>query len=141
MNNKRDNQIYEKDDIKYDVELILSLNEEYSDKRLASQAPSYELKDVRSRGLDRAQQLKALFNVKGKRVLEIGCGMGETAHALAAGYGCEVCGVDLNIERSFGISESEIASWLVERKHPNLSLRVLDVSKDDYSELGQFDLI
>ncbi|MGD8276868.1 MAG: class I SAM-dependent methyltransferase [Gemmatimonadota bacterium] len=132
---------YETEDVRYDLELLLGLNEEYRDRKLVTESPSYEPEALRSRGLERAQDLHRRFNVKGKRVLEIGCGLGGTAHALAASYDCEVVGVDLEIDRSFGLDGTQLAAWHAERELPNLSLRALDISTEDHSGLGQFDLI
>ena len=137
----KQDQKYGRIDWDFDLELLLSLNEEYRDKRLVPQAPAYEAEDIVSRGQKRAEQLNKQFNVAGKRVLEIGCGMGETAYTLASEYGCEVYGVDLDVERSFGMADSNHTSWLDGRKHPNLTLRDLDIAKEDYSHLGKFDLI
>ena len=49
--------------------------------------------EARARALPRRLALPASA-LAGARVLEIGCGFGETTHALRALYGCDVLGVD-----------------------------------------------
>jgi len=68
--------------------------------------------------------------MQGKRVLEIGCGRGNTAFDLATTIGCEVVGVDI----------VEYSHWK-EYQSPNVSFHKIDISAEDYSFLGQFDFI
>jgi SAM-dependent methyltransferase len=114
----------------YNLDLFLALNKEYESKPIVPTPRSYAPAALRDLGLSRAASLQKSFRIAGKRVLEIGCGHGEVADALASKHGCEAWGVDIVEYKEWGKSLS-----------PSTSLRVLDITCQDYSELGQFDFI
>lgn len=76
---------------------------------------------------DRARDFSA------RRILEIGCGLGDAAHAVAASTGAEVLGIDLS--SSFVEAASRRFSM------PNLSYRVVDIWSSEFDALGSFDMV
>jgi SAM-dependent methyltransferase len=67
------------------------------------------------------------------RVLEIGCGLGDAAHAVAVATDAQVLGIDL--------SPNFVAEAQRRFTAPNLSYRVLDIWSPDFDALGPFDLV
>lgn len=111
----------------------MALNEEYRSKPLVPKPPTYDRATLKERGKKRAARLVKRFRLAGKRVLEIGCGRGETSHAFAIDYGCEVIGVDI----------TERPHWS-EIQAPNLTLIQADLSDDQCTirhTLGHFDFV
>jgi SAM-dependent methyltransferase len=116
--------------MKYDLDLFIQLNREFESKPIVPQPRLRHPADIAKRGEKRAKHLKQMFGIGNSRVLEIGCGRAEIAYALASRYGCTVVGVDIK----------RYSEWDTHR-HPHVDLRVLDITREDYSELGQFDFI
>jgi cyclopropane fatty-acyl-phospholipid synthase-like methyltransferase len=81
--------------MKFDLSLFESLNNEYTSKPIVPQPRSYAPAAVAARGINKARQLCQQFDLKGKKVLEIGCGRGEILHALARNHQCQCVGVDI----------------------------------------------
>lgn len=77
-----------------------------------------------------AEQARA---VGAKRILEIGCGTGEAAAAIAGQLSAEVVAVDL--------SEDFLARARATHRAPNLRYERLDLLGPDALSLGRFDLI
>jgi SAM-dependent methyltransferase len=68
-----------------------------------------------------------------KRILEIGCGTGEAAAAVARGTGAEVIGIDISdifLNQARGAHQAE-----------NLRFEKLDLFGDDPGKFGQFDFV
>lgn len=59
------------------------------------------------------------LDIRGKRVLEIGCHWGDTSRILADEFGCEVVGVDIRPE----------ASWDELNQHPSITLLDHDITQ------------
>lgn len=117
----------------YDLDLFLKLNEEYVSKPLVPHPRVYTAEVLGERGKRVATFLnERVCGVRGKRVLEFGCGAGEVARELAEAWECSVVGLD--IRRSKMWLEGERAD-----------LRVLDVTKASSDEerrrLGAFDFV
>ena len=110
----------------FDLDLFEQLNQEYASKPSHS-ARSNDAESVAQRGEHRARWLDVRFGVRGKRCLEVGCGRGEVAGALAA-RGCEVVGVDVK----------RYPEW-----DAGAGLRLLDrdIASQPIDDLGRFDLI
>jgi SAM-dependent methyltransferase len=68
-----------------------------------------------------------------RRILEIGCGTGDTAAAVAAGTAAEVVAVD--------ISDAFLERARAAHAAPNLRFEKLDLLGEDPQRLGRFDLI
>jgi len=114
--------------MKYDLELFQALNAEYASKLLVPAPPSYAAADLAERGKKRAAGLMKRFQLSGCRVLEIGCGRGETISAFAVHHGCEGVGVDITERPEWASAASTVT--LLKR----------DITYDA-EELGTFDLI
>lgn len=56
--------------------------------------PQYDLESRIKRNKQYAEHLNSLFDLKGKRVLEVGPHLGDLSVILARDYGCEVVGID-----------------------------------------------
>lgn len=113
----------------YDLELFSSLNEEYRSKRLVRKPPTYSAAVLKQRGKTRVANLVSRFEIAGKRLIEIGCGRGETCYAFATGHGCSVVGVDI----------TEYPQW---KNHTSsaVSLMKLDLSRESAALApAQFD--
>jgi len=113
---------------RFDLALFLELNEAYRDRPLVPVPRSSEPAATASRGATRAQNLARKLDLEGKSVLEIGCGRGEVARALAAEHGCRVVAVD--VKRRADWADASGVEFLV-----------ADLSEGAHAELGRFDLI
>ncbi|MHC4295015.1 MAG: class I SAM-dependent methyltransferase [Planctomycetota bacterium] len=114
----------------FDLKLFLQLNEEYKDKPVI---PAPRKSDDNSRlvlARQRAELLDERVGVRGRRVLEVGCGAGDMSGVLAKEYDCEVVGLDI----------AEYGTWK-QYNHPKLDLKVLDISEDHSPLEGKFDRI
>jgi SAM-dependent methyltransferase len=112
-----------------DVELFLRLNQEYANKPLTPRSPNHGAPQA---GQARAGDLDRRHGVRGKRVLEVGCGGGETARALAREFGCEVVAVDVN--------PSLVDEW-ANTDSAGVDFRLFDLSRENPDILGEFDFI
>jgi SAM-dependent methyltransferase len=93
---------------------------------------SYESDERRKRAVERAAAIDRLIGLKGKRVLEVGCGHGDVSRVMAEDYGCEVVGVEI----------LPLDTWEELAKVPNLKLVETDISQSpDAFEENSFDLI
>jgi ubiquinone/menaquinone biosynthesis C-methylase UbiE len=113
--------------VKFDLELFSALNREYAKQPAA---PKSTAASIAARAEKRTRRLDKLFDIRGKRVLDVGCGRGAVAHELAKTYGCHVTGVDIE----------EYPEWS-QQSHPRLSLRKLDISQAHDLPLHSFDVI
>jgi len=114
----------------YDLKDFLALNKEYESKPVVPTPQLYTPEGIREHGSTWAERLQKQLGLAGKRVLDIGCGRGGMAQALATKYGCKVCGIDIT-------EYKEWAEWRAE----GLQLRVIDITREDHSSLGEFDII
>lgn len=114
----------------FDLELFLELNEEYRDKPLVSKPRTFDESSLDDAAARRLKNVERRFDLSHKRVLEIGSGRGHICRRLADHYGCEVVGVDI---KTYPQWESLSGN--------GVDLRVHDVSSDDNSALGVFDVI
>jgi 2-polyprenyl-3-methyl-5-hydroxy-6-metoxy-1,4-benzoquinol methylase len=113
---------------RFDLALFLKLNEEYRAKPLVPAPRRNDPETLASRGASRARKLVERFDLKGKSVLEIGCGRGEVARALAAEHACRVVAIDIQPR----------ADWA----EPNgVEFLVADLTDGIPPELGEFDFI
>jgi SAM-dependent methyltransferase len=87
-------------------------------------------------GWDRAMEqpifLSLLPDPTGRRVLDLGCGVGQLAHHLAGAGAAEVVGLDLS-ERMLGLARAE-------RAHPRVDYRLGSIEEADFPP-ERFDLI
>jgi len=115
-----------------DVELFLRLNEEYASKPLVPSPPKYDPVSLANTGRHRATELDQRNQLRGKRVLEFGCGLGETAIALASEFDCRVVAVDIN---------PGLRPRWAEHSSSGVDFRIFDISQEDTAALGKFDFI
>jgi 2-polyprenyl-3-methyl-5-hydroxy-6-metoxy-1,4-benzoquinol methylase len=80
---------------KYDLELFLELNREYESKPVIPRPRELTSEYRTNLSRRRAHQIHKSIGLKGKRVIEVGCGGGEFSHVIANEYGCKVVGIDI----------------------------------------------
>ena len=114
----------------FDLNLFLALNDEYKDKPIVPRPKKLGQAGAEEAARKRADYIDKLLDIRGKRVLEIGCGRGALSFLLAKDYDCDVTGIDI-VERE----------WDNYRSLSGLDLRVLDVSANGHEGIGQFDVI
>jgi 2-polyprenyl-3-methyl-5-hydroxy-6-metoxy-1,4-benzoquinol methylase len=116
---------------RFDLDLFLALNDEYRDKPVVPRPRSRDLDALAKAARYRIQGVvDAGIDLRGKRVLEVGCGYGALTRVLAEQYDCEVVGLDIKRYRQW--KEVQV---------PGMDLRILDISTADTSPLGQFDVV
>jgi 2-polyprenyl-3-methyl-5-hydroxy-6-metoxy-1,4-benzoquinol methylase len=116
---------------RFDLELFVALNDEYAVTPLVRRPRSLKLDGLAEAARTRLAGVEqAGVPLRRRRVLEVGCGAGALSRVLAEEYDCDVVGLDIVAK----------PSWETLRG-PRLDLRVLDISTEDSSALGQFDAI
>lgn len=113
-----------------DLELFKQLNAEYESKPLVAKARGLESASLTDQAETRAAMLERRIGIRGKRVLDIGCGRGQLANVLTEQYDCEYVGVDI----------TSYPSW-PEVQAKGADLRVHDITLLDNDELGTFERI
>ena len=117
---------------RFDLDLFMALNEEYREKPIVPRPRSRELDALAKAARFRIQGVvDAGVDIRGMRVLEVGCGYGALTKVLAEDYDCDVVGLDIKEYRR---------QWK-EIRASGIDLRVLDISTEDSSALGQFDAV
>ena len=86
---------------RYDVALFEALNAEYADHPVAPVAPRYDALSLAERSRRRIQVVHDHLDLRGKTVLEIGCGAGFEMWYLAHFLGCDAWGIDISPRRSW----------------------------------------
>ena len=115
---------------RFDLDLFMALNEEYRDKPIVPRPRKTDLDSLAKAARSRIRGVvDAGIDLRGKRVLEVGCGHGALTRVLAEEHGCEVVGLDI----------TRYPQW--DEAGTGIDLRVLDISTEDSSALGQFDVI
>jgi ubiquinone/menaquinone biosynthesis C-methylase UbiE len=109
-----------------------SLAGKSTDQPLPFVIASYEADERAKRAARYAADLDYLLPIRGMRVLEVGCGLGDLSNVLATKYECDVVGVDI----------SSHDSWRELRNNNRLQFLVMDIAQTD-SRLASksFDLI
>jgi SAM-dependent methyltransferase len=122
---------------RYDLALFLELNAEYELKRVHRSPPPMDdaaerLKRKQKNVARIAKQLSPYLDLRGKTVLDFGCGMGDLDLALARDHDCTVTGVDIKEHRSWA-----------ELQHPRVQRLVVDLSHPGNADrfARQFDAI
>ncbi len=150
-------RISENKGIPMDLELFSALNVEYENKRYIFNKSRFKNKKstenntkvsktkeenkqpstrtdkisaAEKRAITQAEKIHNALNMKGKRILEVGCKTGECAYIISKNYDCQVTAVDIS---SYPIWE--------EMRNSNLEYYKIDLGKDSIDHLGQFDII
>jgi 2-polyprenyl-3-methyl-5-hydroxy-6-metoxy-1,4-benzoquinol methylase len=103
---------------KYDLELFLELNREYKSKPVVSRPRELTSEYRTNLSRKRARQIQKSIGLRGKRVIEVGCGGGEFSRVLADEYGCKVIGIDI----------VEYPTW-ADLKSENVQFMICDLGK------------
>ncbi|MDQ2965946.1 MAG: class I SAM-dependent methyltransferase [Chloroflexota bacterium] len=117
----------------FDIELFERLNEEYADRPLVPNPLEYDDEAMAERARDRLSWVHRTIDLRGKRVLEFGCGGGFEVWLLAHHFGADAWGVDI----------TERASWKTladERTHLVLADLAVDrpFPEDHFDRLYSF---
>jgi SAM-dependent methyltransferase len=80
----------------FDVELFEALNAEYADRPLVPHPLEYDDEAMAERARDRLGWVHKSIDLRGKRVLEFGCGGGFEVWLLAHHFGADAWGVDIS---------------------------------------------
>lgn len=113
-----------------DLDPFLQLNEEDRDRPLVPQVRQYHPASRQADAHRMCETWDQRIGMRGRRVLEIGCGHGDYAAMLAREYDCEVVGVDIQARPAW----SELA-------HPRLRLEARDISESCAFAPGSFERI
>ena len=116
--------------VQFNLELFSELNDEYREKPLVPKPRTFDKPSLDAAAVRRLKRVKKLMPLDGARVLEIGAGRGHVCRRLADDYGCTAVGVDIK----------EYPHW-AELADDRVDLITHDVSSDDNSSLGKFDVI
>jgi SAM-dependent methyltransferase len=80
---------------RFDVDLLVKLNDEYASRPIVTAAPSYDSASLANNARRRLNWVNRMVDLRGKRTLEIGCGNGFEVWSLAHNYQGEAWGVDV----------------------------------------------
>lgn len=119
-----------KTDPSFDLDLFQSLVEQYSEKSVAPKLRTKDPDALRRHAEDWARRVDRRVGLRGKRVLEVGCGRGALATVLAEQYDCRVVGLDIQ----------QYETWQA-IDHPNVTLRAGDIADPAVAIDGPFDRI
>lgn len=115
---------------KYDIRLFCELNDRYRSTPLVPAPNPLTGPGKDEQAMNRVRQIQKQIDLRGKRVLEIGCGRGHLATAIAATCEAQVTGVDI----------VNYPEWQ-DDACAGVDLRKMDLTTDDISSLGHFDAI
>ena len=91
----RDNQNVEPNTQTFDLALFHQLNRDYENRRVVPAPRKLDDESSRAYSAQRARLLDDRLGLRGKRVLEIGCGAGDISAEVARCYDCEVVALDI----------------------------------------------
>ena len=114
--------------VRYDLELFKQLQDEYRDRPIVPKPQGLDGGSMLDTARRRVTTLDARVGLRGKRVLEVGCGRSHTLQVLADEWGCDVVGVDV-------LRRPEWAG------RPDLQLHEHDIATGKNEFLGTFDRI
>jgi 2-polyprenyl-3-methyl-5-hydroxy-6-metoxy-1,4-benzoquinol methylase len=115
----------------YDLALFESLNEEYRERPLAPSPPATDRKGRRKRARRRLRTISKSVEVRGKRVLEIGCPGGDLTQLLVKrGSAREAIGVDV----------AENPRWQ-EVAGPRVAFHRADLTREALLDDGSVDVV
>jgi SAM-dependent methyltransferase len=80
---------------RYDAHLLEQLNQEYAERPLVPNPPSYTPEALAEAAKRRARWVHDMVGLAGRRTLEIGCGNGFEVWSLAHNLGCDAHGIDV----------------------------------------------
>ena len=95
LNNQIKNH-YHKSDL-YE-EILQRLQEKGVDLKQVQRSDISSVDEFHVRGAEVSRELAQLLNLKGSRILDVGCGLGGPSRMLADEFACQVTGIDLSPE-------------------------------------------
>jgi len=113
----------------FDLDLFMALNAEYESRPLIPRPQTMDPASLTDQAVRRARSIAKRVDVRGRRVLEVGCGRAYLGSELSDRFGATYVGVDV----------VEYETWSDHRTDVSLVHR--DISTEDSDDLGQFDVI
>ena len=114
---------------RFDLQLFTELNDQYRERPLVPRPRRFDADARRTEAERRTARLDRALQLRGKRVLEVGCGTGFVGRQLAEQLDCSVVGIDV----------SSYPAW-DEDPTDRVRFVVGDIS-DPPADLGRFDAI
>lgn len=115
--------------VRFDLRLFTELNEEYRDRPLVPEPRRFDPAARRAEAERRTARLDRALDLRGKRVLEVGCGAGGVGRQLAEQLDCTVVGIDITDYPAWDDDPTDRVSFVVG-----------DIS-DPPADIGRFDAI
>ena len=113
----------------FDLDLFMALNAEYESRPLIPRPQTMDPASLTDQAVRRARGIAKRVDVRGRRVLEVGCGRAYLGSELSDSFGATYVGVDV----------VEYETW--SDHHTDVSLVRRDISTEGSDDLGQFDVI
>jgi 2-polyprenyl-3-methyl-5-hydroxy-6-metoxy-1,4-benzoquinol methylase len=113
----------------FDIDLFVELNAEYERRPLVPRPRAMDSASLTDQAVRRARSIAKRVDVRGRRVLEVGCGRAHLGPELSDRFGAAYVGIDV----------VEYDTWSDDRSDVTLVRR--DISTEDSDDLGQFDVI
>jgi len=85
----------------FDVALFEALNAEYASNPLVTDPPKYDQASIAERSRRRVSGIHDQLDLRGKTVLEIGCGSGYEVWNLAGQLACDAWGIDITPRKAW----------------------------------------
>jgi SAM-dependent methyltransferase len=98
---------------RFDLKLFTELNEEYRERPLVPKPRQFDEAARRAEAERRTARLDRVLDLRGKRVLEVGCGAGGVGRQLAEQLDCSVVGIDISSYPAWTDDPTERVSFVV----------------------------
>jgi hypothetical protein len=96
---------------RYDVELFEALNAEYASHPIVTDAPKYDPVSIAERSRRRIATVHDRIDLRGRTVLEVGCGSGYEVWHLAHQLGSDAWGIDIAEREGWRTCAAIASTW------------------------------